>query len=117
MSEKTAVEIYEFLQHCNWNNGLEEMMPLLNEPNFEFGHALLCYWLLQGPFYYLQRYKDHTYGSLLLELEDKSLSGFYSKGSIHYHPITEEDLSRTIVFQLKKDGLPTELIEPVYAQV
>ena len=116
MSGKTADEIQEFLQTYNLNDGVEEAAVLLEEPDCEFGNALFFYWLMDGPFYYTQRYEDHEYKTLLLMLEDRLLSGFYKKGRIHYFPVIEEYLFKTQVYLLKKKGIPKELIEPDYNQ-
>jgi hypothetical protein len=115
MSKRTAEEIQEFLNSYNWDDGVEEIAFLLDEPNCEFGNALLFYWLLEGPFYYVRRYTEHTFKDLLLKLEDRLLNGFYQKRNVRYYPVTEERLFKTQVYLIKKEGLPIELIEPDYS--
>ena len=45
-------------------------------------------------------------------LEARLLSGFYSSRRIRYDPVADNQLSQVQAYQLKKAGVPVELIEP-----
>jgi hypothetical protein len=114
MANKTAEEIQEILKNYNLNDGVEEVVGLLDEPGCEFGNALFFYWLMEGVFYYSERYEGHKYRDLLMKIERRLLSGFYRKERIHYLPVIDYYLFKTQVYLLKKKGIPKELIEPDY---
>lgn len=114
MTERTAEEIQDFLKNYNWDDGVEDVSFLLDEPHCEFGNALLFYWMMEGEYSYFTRYENDEHKELLLKLENRLLNGFYSKGKIRYLPIQNFQLFKTQVYLLKKKGLPKELIEPEY---
>lgn len=109
-----AAEAHEWVELYNWDDGLEPMTELANDPQMEFATALLMYWRLEGPYLSESGRVNEEARKLRDLLHDRLLAGFYPKGALRYEPA--EGLSRTQAYLLRKAGFPEELLHPRWAE-
>jgi hypothetical protein len=89
------------------------MWLLVESEQTEFATALLIYWRLEGP--WILKDRDTEAKRLHDSVEDRLRSGYYTRRSLRYDPIEDNQLSKTQVYTLKKQGFPIELLEPNYS--
>jgi hypothetical protein len=110
-----ATQTHEWVEQYNWDDGLDPIRGLVEDPNTEFATALLIYWRLDGPWFISSAdASTDAAGKLNHLVRDRLLAGFYPKGKLRFDPTAE--LSRTQVYKLEKDGLPSELLRPAWAE-
>ncbi|OXA83831.1 DUF4274 domain-containing protein [Flavobacterium hercynium] len=89
----TAAELHQFVQHWNYDDGIEPFKWIIQQKHLDKGTALCLYWLLQ-PDYFCgiqnedQIQQDINYESYLLikEIEKNYSSGFYEDENFSFDP-------------------------------
>ncbi len=104
-------EIHQWVANYNWDDGFDPIWPIVENKETEFATALMIYWRLEGP--WLEAGSEQA-RHLHDAVEERLLSGYYRMGTMRYHPVAENQLSKAQVYKLKKAGIPMELIEPEY---
>jgi hypothetical protein len=108
-----AIQTHEWIERYNWDDGLDPIGVIVDDPRTEFATALLIYWRLDGP-WCDSRTGTSTAAQLNRLVRDRLLAGFYPKGKLRFDPTA--DLSRTQVYRLERDGMPSELLRPAWAE-
>ncbi|SNR51836.1 DUF4274 domain-containing protein [Flavobacterium sp. ov086] len=92
----TAAELHQFVQHWNYDDGLEPFNWIVKQKHLDKGTALGLYWMLQPD--YFCRFKnedeikeDINYESYLLikEIEKRYVSGYYQDENFSFDPKEE----------------------------
>ena len=110
-----AAQTHEWVQRYNWDDVLAPIRDIVNNSDTEFATALLIYWRLEGPWLATGPVGVNDDAKALNELvRDRLLAGFYTKGRLRFDPA--EELTRTQVYKLRKAGMPSELLQPVWAE-
>src|SRR5262245_13336254 len=110
-----AIRMHEWVERYNWDDGLDPIRVLADDPKTEFATALLIYWRLDGPWHVSGTDQStEAVGELNRLVRDRLLAGFYPKGGLRFDPTAE--LSRTQISKLEKGGLPNELLRPAWSE-
>lgn len=104
-----GIELHQWVADYNWDNGLAPIWPIVESKETEFGTALMIYWRLEGP--YLET-RSHETNRLHAAVKERLLAGYYRVGTIPYDPVADNQISKTQLYNLKKSGIPKELIDP-----
>jgi hypothetical protein len=104
-------EIHQFVVEYNWDDGVERIADLLDNPNTVRGTALMVFWCLEGPW---TLFRDdpgeiHPERQLVDLLHDRLTSGFYPEGNLTYDAVEARGLSKVQVYRFTKAGLPPNL--------
>jgi len=92
----TAAELHQFVQHWNYDDGLEPFNWIVKQKHLDKGSALCLYWMLQPD--YFCRFKnedeikeDINYESYLLikKIEKRYVSGYYQDENFSFDPKEE----------------------------
>lgn len=92
----TAAELHQFVQHWNYDDGLEPFEWIIKQKHLDKGTALCLYWMLQPDYFCKFKNEDEvkedinyeTY-QLIKEIEDKYTSGFYGDENFSFDPNEE----------------------------
>src|SRR5581483_9088633 len=104
-----TTNLHDWVCRYNWDDGLEPIWSIADNPATEFATALLIYWRLGGPWLESEPTGINAEAKRLQDkIRDRLLSGFYPVGRAIFDPLTE--LSRVQVYQLRKAGLPALLL-------
>jgi len=106
-----SAELHRWVAEYNWDDGFDPIWPIVENPETEFGTALLIYWRVEGP--YLAGGSDEA-AKINETVRERLLQGFYTSENIEYQPIDDYQLSKVQVYKLLKAGHPRQLIEPEY---
>lgn len=113
----TAAELHAWVAEYNWDDGVAAIRQVIENGDIEFATALLVYWRLDGP------WLDAVGGAVNAEaralaqsVRDGLLRGVFPKGELRYNPVRDNGLTKTQAYQLRRAGVPAELIEPEYPQ-
>ncbi|MCD0470671.1 DUF4274 domain-containing protein [Flavobacterium sp. JAS] len=92
----TAAELHQFIQHWNYDDGLEPFEWIIRQKHLDKGSALCLYWMLQPD--YFCRFEnedalkeDINYEAYLLikEIEQRYVSNFYAAENFSFDPKEE----------------------------
>lgn len=91
-----AAELHQFVQHWNYDDGIEPFLWMIKQKHLDKGTALCLYWMLQ-PDYFCKFKSDEdikediNYESypLIKEIEERYISGFYEKENFSFDPKEE----------------------------
>ncbi|TPG38139.1 DUF4274 domain-containing protein [Flavobacterium pectinovorum] len=92
----TALELHQFVQHWNYDDGLEPFEWIIKQKNLDKGTALCLYWMLQPDYFCRFKNEDEikedinyeTY-QLIKEIEQRYVSGFYESENFSFDPEEE----------------------------
>ena len=105
---------HEDIQHYNWDDGIECMWPVVEDPHTDKGTALLLYWRLEGPFLGDRHGEyNHDLWRMNQVLRERICSGFYKRADIPYDPVADSQLSKLQVAKLLRSGVNEILLTPV----
>ena len=104
---ETSSEVHYFVTQYNWNDGLNPLKWLVNSELCDKGTALYVYWsfdvlYLLDPSDEMTAEINKQAKSLILELQNKYLSGFFRKNEIKYDPIEDGQIGKVDVYKIKK---------------
>lgn len=108
----TPAELHEWVARYNWDDGYDPIWLIVDDEKTEFATALMIYWRLDGP--WCEASSTSKAKRLHDMVAERLTSGYYSSRNLQYHPVVDNQLSKTQVFKLRKSGLPVELLEPKY---
>lgn len=112
MALDEATEIHNWVRDYNWDDGLAQIWPIVENGQTEFATALLIYWRLEGPWF--ARHDGTEAARLHALVESRLRAGCYPKGLLRYDPVADNQISRARVAMPKKEGFPIDLLEPKY---
>ena len=92
----TTAELHQFVQHWNYDDGIEPFKWIIKQKYLDKGTALCLYWMLQPDYFCKfkneEEIKDdfnvETY-QLIKEIEEKYTSGFYEEENFAFDPKEE----------------------------
>jgi hypothetical protein len=92
----TAPELHQFVQHWNYDDGLEPFKWIVKQKYLDKGTALCLYWMLQPDYFCRFKNEDEikedinyeTY-QLIKEIEQRYVSGFYESENFSFDPKEE----------------------------
>ncbi|KRD59628.1 hypothetical protein ASE40_10985 [Flavobacterium sp. Root935] len=92
----TAPELHQFVQHWNYDDGIEPFKWIIKQKYLDKGTALCLYWMLQPDYFCNFKNEDeikedlnyHNY-QLIKEIEEKYVSGFYTAANFSFDPNEE----------------------------
>jgi len=109
----TPEQAFKLVYEYNWDDGVENVLPIISEPSCEFATALLAYWRLEGPYFFQGgHHPGHEHEALLDKLYSQLVRGHFQHGGARFDPVREYSLSRVDLHKFRKVGLPEELVEP-----
>lgn len=92
----TTAELHQFVQHWNYDDGLEPFNWIIKQKHLDKGTALCLYWILQPDYFCKFKNKeaikqDINYQAYLVikEIEEKYTSGFYKEEHFSFDPKQE----------------------------
>ncbi|WP_316634423.1 DUF4274 domain-containing protein [uncultured Flavobacterium sp.] len=92
----TAAELHQFVQHWNYDDGIEPFKWIIKQKYLDKGTALCLYWMLQPDYFCKFKNEDEikediNYETYLLvkEIEKKYVSGFYGDENFSFDPKEE----------------------------
>jgi len=93
----THTEIIDY----NWDDGLEPIWPIVDNPITDRGTALLIYWRIEGPWLTDELTAHNPQLKRMKEtLEMRLLDGFYRTRIIKYDPVSDYGLTNIQVYKL-----------------
>lgn len=92
----TAAELHQFVQHWNYDDGIEPFKWIIKQKYLDKGTALCLYWMLQPDYFCKFKNEDEikeafNYETYLLikEIEERYVSGFYKEENFSFDPKEE----------------------------
>jgi len=117
-------ELHAFVEHWNWDKGVEAINEIIHNPACEAATALMAYWMA-GPEWFLQyldrnaalnQGEDIELFDLIAEIESRYVAGGFAKGLISYDPNSPEKF-RTGQYDDRRDTFVRALPEIMYRAV
>ncbi|MFH6994740.1 DUF4274 domain-containing protein [Flavobacterium sp. FlaQc-48] len=92
----TAAELHQFVQHWNYDDGLEPFKWIIKQKYLDKGTALCLYWMLQPDYFCKFKNEEEikedinyeTY-EIIKEIEERYVSGFYVDKNYSFDPKEE----------------------------
>jgi hypothetical protein len=109
----TAAELHQFVQHWNYDDGIEPSNWIIKQKHCDKGTALCLYWFLQPDYFCKFKNEDEIKGDisydsykLIKEIEERYCTGFYEDENFSFNPKDEfiDDNSDT-------KCIPAEMLE------
>ncbi|MBF7092530.1 DUF4274 domain-containing protein [Flavobacterium sp. ALJ2] len=110
----TASELHQFVQHWNYDDGIEPFEWIIKQKHLDKGTALCLYWMLQPDYFCRFKNEDELQGDvnyvlhykLIKEIEERYCSSFYEDENFSFNPKDEflDENSNT-------KCIPTEMLE------
>lgn len=124
----TAPELHQFVQHWNYDDGLEPFKWIIKQTYLDKGTALCLYWMLQPDYFCKFKNEDEikqdvnfeTY-QLIKDLEENYISGFYKDQNFSFDPkeefLDENSSTKCIPAEMliKSPGIVFERIDIEFA--
>lgn len=92
----TALELHQFVQHWNYDDGIEPFEWIIKQKYLDKGTALCLYWMLQPDYFCRFKNEDEIKGDgnyehykLIKEIEERYCSGFYEDANFSFDPKEE----------------------------
>ncbi|MBS7232402.1 DUF4274 domain-containing protein [Flavobacterium psychroterrae] len=92
----TAPELHQFVQHWNYDDGIEPFKWIIKQKYLDKGTALCLYWMLQPDYFCQFKTEDeikenlnHESYKLVKEIEEKYCSGYYQDENFSFDPKNE----------------------------
>jgi hypothetical protein len=92
----TAPELHQFVQHWNYDDGIEPFKWIIKQKYLDKGTALCLYWMLQPDYFCQFKTEDeikenlnHESYKLVKEIEKKYCSGYYQDENFSFDPKNE----------------------------
>jgi hypothetical protein len=89
----TASELHQFVQHWNYDDGIEPFEWVIKQKYLDKGTALCLYWMLQPDYFCRFKNEDEIKGGgnyghykLIKEIEERYCSGFYEDANFSFDP-------------------------------
>jgi hypothetical protein len=105
-------EWHQYVQHYNFDDGVEPFAWLVDQPTLDQGTALLLYWLLQPDYWHgltaqAAAGQDEPAASLVTQLEQHFTGGFYTSARFAFDPAAE-----FVTADTKTEGIPPVMLQP-----
>ncbi|MEO8253972.1 MAG: DUF4274 domain-containing protein [Flavobacterium sp.] len=91
-----APELHQFVQHWNYDDGIEPFKWIIQQKYLDKGTALCLYWMLQPDYFCQFKTEDeikenlnHESYKLVKEIEEKYCSGYYQDENFSFNPKNE----------------------------
>lgn len=92
----TAAELHQFVQHWNYDDGIEPFKWIVKQVYLDKGTALCLYWMLQPDYFCKFKNEDeikedlnYEHYKLIQEIEERYCSGFYEDKNYSFDPREE----------------------------
>ncbi|MCB9688299.1 MAG: DUF4274 domain-containing protein [Alphaproteobacteria bacterium] len=107
----TPHELHRYVRAYNWDDGVEPILALLDDPAVERATALLVYWLLQGPWHTFlpESFGPHPHDAAIRMLQDRLLANEFPSGTLAFDAIGDLGVTRVQLLRLSRAGMPEGL--------
>ncbi|MBM7846332.1 DUF4274 domain-containing protein [Herpetosiphon giganteus] len=112
---------HQMMLQWNWDGNLEPIWWIIQQPNCDFGTALLIFWRANAGYYYQYPNREALIADrgnpaiydLLKQIELNYLNGFYQNQAFGYDPTNEDgdDFTQDYVEQ-RQQAIPEGMVRP-----
>jgi len=92
---KTPIEYHQLLLHWNFDDGIEPLEYIVEQPETDLGTVVLLYWLIGPGSIFQFREKKPQLFALLQKIEKNVAAGFYQNQNISVNPVDSEGTNFT----------------------
>jgi hypothetical protein len=109
----STAESHAFVAEYNWDDGLDPIAALVDDPQTDFATALMIFWRLDGPFFHSDSPVTAAAAHLNARVRANLTSDFYANRNLSYDPVADNGLSRVQLHKLRADGVESVLMDAV----